>query len=247
MKNILNVKNIYASIGGKQILKNVSFDISENEILGLVGGSGSGKSTAAKVITGLLKPDSGSIELYGRKLSGKRSREECGSIQMVFQNPESSLNPKYKIGKILADAMSFQLRLSREETAKRSADLIRRMELPEDTLYRYPGSFSGGQKQRIALARALSVEPDLIIADEPTSSLDVSIQLRMLDLIKEIKEERGLSILFISHDLGVINYLCDRVAVMKDGRIIETGDRGSFFEAPKTEYGRELLSSVPRI
>ena len=134
--------------------------------------------------------------------------------------------------------------MSRDEIESKCLSLIKRMELPQDTLSRYPKSFSGGQKQRIALARALCVEPELLIADEPTSSLDVSVQLNMLELIKELKEERGLGILFISHDLGVINYLCDNVAVMKKGRIVEMQSKERFFRHPETDYGTELLDSV---
>ncbi len=245
MSALLEVKNIYVSYGGRQILKNISIDLKKNEILGLVGESGSGKSTTAKVITGLITPDSGEIYLSGKLLKGRRSRETSRRMQMVFQNPDSSLNPKYRIGEILYDAMHFHFRdMKREEIRERCEELIHSLELPEDALERYPKSFSGGQKQRIALARALCVEPDILIADEPTSSLDVTVQLKMLELIKDIQKRQGLSILFISHDLGVINYLCDRVAVMKDGEIVEYTDKESFFRAPTTEYGRELLESV---
>ena len=164
---------------------------------------------------------------------------------MVFQNPDSSLNPKYRIGEILYDAMHFHFKdMSRAEIKRKCTELIQGLELPEDTLERYPKSFSGGQKQRIALARALSVEPEILIADEPTSSLDVTVQLRLLELIKKIQRERGLTILFISHDLGVINYLCDSVALMKNGEIVEHADKETFFRSPATEYGRELLASV---
>lgn len=246
MAKLLEVKNIYASYGAEQILKDVSIDIDKNEILGLVGESGSGKSTAARVITGLITPSAGKVLLDGEELHRKRDKSVCRRMQMVFQNPESSLNPKYRIGDILADAMSFHFaNMSRDEIREKSEELVKRMELPQDTLSRYPRSFSGGQKQRIALMRALCVEPELLIADEPTSALDVSVQLRMLKLIKEIQMERSLGILFISHDLGVINYLCDKVAVMKEGQIVESGSREEFFRCPKTAYGKELLDSVP--
>ena len=248
MSKLLELKNIYASYAGARVLENVSIAIEKNEILGLVGESGSGKSTTAKVVTGLLKPDSGSVIFNAKELTGKRDKDICRRIQMVFQNPEGSLNPKYKIGDILYDAMHFHFRdMSREEIESKCLSLIKRMELPQDTLSRYPKSFSGGQKQRIALARALCVEPELLIADEPTSSLDVSVQLNMLELIKELKEERGLGILFISHDLGVINYLCDNVAVMKKGRIVEMQSKERFFRHPETDYGKELLDSVAKI
>lgn len=245
MSALLEVKNIYVSYGDRQILKDVSIDLKKNEILGLVGESGSGKSTTARVITGLITPDSGSICLSGKELSRRRDRETCRRLQMVFQNPDSSLNPKYRIGDILYDAMHFHFKdMSRAEIKRKCTELIQGLELPEDTLERYPKSLSGGQKQRIALARALSVEPEILIADEPTSSLDVTVQLRLLELIKKIQRERGLTILFISHDLGVINYLCDSVALMKNGEIVEHADKETFFRSPATEYGRELLVSV---
>ena len=245
MSALLEVKNVYVSYGGRQILKNISIDLKKSEILGLVGESGSGKSTTARVITGLITADSGSIYLSGKELKGRRGRGTCRRMQMVFQTPDSSLNPKYSVGELLYDAMHFHFRdMKREEIREKSVELIRRLELPEDTLERYPKSFSGGQKQRIALARALCVEPEILIADEPTSSLDVTVQLKMLELIREIQKKQGLSILFISHDLGVINYLCDRVAVMKDGEIAECADKEDFFKAPATEYGRELLESA---
>ena len=245
MSKLLELKNIHVSYAGARVLEDVSIAIEKNEILGLVGESGSGKSTTAKVVTGLLKPDSGSVIFNGKELTGKRDKDICRRIQMVFQNPEGSLNPKYKIGEILYDAMHFHFHdMSRDEIESKCLSLIKRMELPQDTLSRYPKSFSGGQKQRIALARALCVEPELLIADEPTSSLDVSVQLNMLELIKELKEERGLGILFISHDLGVINYLCDNVAVMKKGRIVEMQSKERFFRHPETDYGTELLDSV---
>ena len=248
MSEILEVKNIYASYGDKDILKNVSFDLEKGSVLGLVGESGSGKSTMARVITGLITPASGSICLMGRELTGRRDRACCRSIQMVFQNPDSSLNPKYSIGKMLYDAMHFHFRdMTAAEITDKSLRLMDDMELPGDILRRYPKSLSGGQKQRVALARALCVEPDILIADEPTSALDVTVQLKLLGLIREIQKKRELCILFISHDLGVINYLCDNVMVMKDGVILENTKKEEFFKAPKTEYAKRLLESVIEI
>lgn len=251
MENILSLKNIYASYPehpDRQVIRDLNLELGKGRILGLVGGSGSGKSTIAKVITGLLPADSGEILLEGKLLGTKRDPGEKKKIQMVFQNPGSSLNPRYKIGHILKSAMKLHFKdLSNTAILARCNELIERMELPADTLDRYPSSFSGGQKQRIALARALCLEPEILIADEPTSSLDVSVQLKMLKLIKEIQRERKLSILFITHDLGVVNYLCDTVAVLKDGSIAECSDTDEFFRHPDTQYGRQLLDSVPRI
>ena len=266
---LLEIRNIRASYKDFPALKDVSLKIKEHTVLGLVGESGSGKSTLAKVITGLLKEDEGEIFFEGESLMtghhtsghdkngafGRRmwshrfsqTRIQRQKIQMVFQNPEGSLNPKHTIGTILSDAMLFHKITDRAHVKEACQEWVRRMELPEDTLLRYPSSFSGGQKQRIALARALCVSPKLLIADEPTSALDVSVQQRILQLIKELKQEMGLTILFISHDMGVIYDICDEVAVMKDGRIEEIGKKEEFFANPKTEYGKQLLDSVPKL
>lgn len=248
---LLEIRNIQASYKEYPALNNVSLDIKKNTVLGLVGESGSGKSTLAKVITGLLQADTGEVVFDGEILYSKKKhlhrKQQCKQIQMVFQNPEGSLNPKHTIEKILSDAMLFHKVTDRVHVKEKCQEWVQRMELPEDTLSRFPSSFSGGQKQRIALARALCVSPKFLIADEPTSALDVSVQLRMLQLIKELKREMGLTILFISHDMGVIYDICDEVAVMKDGKIEETGEKEAFFENPKTEYGKLLLDSVPTL
>ena len=248
---LLEIRNIQASYKEYPALNNVSLDIKKNTVLGLVGESGSGKSTLAKVITGLLQADTGEVVFDGEMLYSKKKhlhrKQQCKQIQMVFQNPEGSLNPKHTIEKILSDAMLFHKVTDRAHVKEKCQEWVQRMEFPEDTLSRFPSSFSGGQKQRIALARALCVSPKFLIADEPTSALDVSVQLRMLQLIKELKREMGLTILFISHDMGVIYDICDEVAVMKDGKIEETGEKEAFFANPKTEYGKLLLDSVPTL
>lgn len=247
MDTLLEIQNINASYKEYSALKNVSLKLKEHTALGLVGESGSGKSTLAKVITGLLKEDSGRILFEGEALGRKRSRAQCKNIQMVFQNPEGSLNPKHTVGRILSDAMLFHKITDAAHVKEACNEWIRRMELPGDTLTRYPASFSGGQKQRIALARALCVSPKLLIADEPTSALDVSVQQKILQLIKALQKEMGLTILFISHDLGVIYSVCDEIAVMREGQIEETGEKEVFFACPKTQYGKLLLDSVPRL
>ncbi len=247
MEPILELKHINAGYDGQQALFDVSLALPAHRIIGLVGESGSGKSTVARVIAGLLKPDSGQVLLHGAPLAGRRDRDTCRKIQMVFQNPEGSLNPRRKIGRTIADAMLFHGVARKEDVRQRCAELLRRMELPEDSAERLPRSFSGGQKQRIALARALCVGPELLIADEPTSALDVSVQRRMLDLIREVRQEGNLTVLFISHDLGVIRYLCDDVVVLRGGRVVEQDETGRFFAAPQTEYARTLLDSVPRL
>ena len=246
MDRILEIKNLCAFYGERQVLYDVSLDLERHRALGLVGESGSGKSTLARAVTGLLRDYSGDIFFEGELQGRKRTKEFYRKVQMVFQNPDASLNPKHRIGTILTDGMVVQ-GTGRQEAVEACRALVRRMELPEDTLDRYPRSFSGGQKQRIALARALCTEPELLILDEPTSALDVSVQKKMLELINEIRRERDLTILFISHDLGVINAVCDDIAVLKGGKLEETGTCESFFKSPETEYGRQLLSAVPRI
>ena len=243
---MLEIRNLCAFYGDTQALFNVDLDLERHHALGLVGESGSGKSTLARAVTGLLKDCTGEIVFEGKVQKGKRSATFCRKVQMVFQNPDASLNPKHRIGTILTDGMVIQ-GIPRQRAMDACRELIAKLELPEDTLDRYPRSFSGGQKQRIALARALCTEPELLILDEPTSALDVSVQKKMLELINEIRRERDLTVLFISHDLGVINAVCDDIAVLKDGKLVETGECASFFTSPKTDYGRQLLSAVPRI
>ncbi|MGN0372705.1 MAG: ABC transporter ATP-binding protein [Enterocloster sp.] len=251
MDHVMELKHIDASYGGTLVLRDVNLKLERYRTVGLVGESGSGKSTIARVMTGLLKPDKGEILLEGSVISGgegrqkRRSRDVCRRIQMVFQNPEASLNPKYSIGRILSDAMLFHQVTDRAHVTERCREWVQLMHLPEDTLERYPRSFSGGQRQRIALARALCVEPQILIADEPTSALDVSVQLEILKLMERLRKELELTILFISHDLGVIHYLCDEVAVMKQGEILEYGAKEDFFSHPQTEYGCQLLNAVP--
>ena len=246
MENLLQLTGIRASYEGQEVLHGIDLNLPRHRILGLVGESGSGKSTLARVITGLLPADAGEMIFAGEPLGVNRPRELRRRMQMVFQNPEGSLNPRHTIGRTLTDAMCFH-GVPRGEARERAAGWMRRMELPEDSLERYPSAFSGGQKQRIALARALAVEPELLIADEPTSALDVSVQLAMLERMKQLQEETGLTVLFISHDLGVIAHICDEVAVMRRGEIVERAETTAFFRAPQTAYGRELLDAVPAV
>jgi len=243
----LEVNSCSVWYGSYKALDCIHIQIEKNKTLGLVGESGSGKSTLARTIAGLIIPQTGEIVLESQKLAERRTREQHRKIQMVFQNPDSSLNPKLTVRQILSEPMLFHKIVTRGNVESRCRELLACVQLDSSALDAYPRAFSGGQRQRIALARALSIKPDVLIADEPTSALDVSVQLSILDLLKSIKKDLGLTMLCISHDLGVIYAVCDSVAVMKQGRIVETNTAETFFRHPETEYSRLLLSSVPRM
>ncbi|MGG1618756.1 ABC transporter ATP-binding protein [Paenibacillus sp. NRS-1782] len=247
MKTALRIENITVAYGKFTALDQVSLELQERTTLGLVGESGSGKSTLARVIAGLIAPDEGRIMLGSQVLGKRRNREQHKRIQMVFQNPDSSLNPKHTIRQILAEPLLFHKIVDRAQVDKRCRELLTRVHIAESALGRFPHEFSGGQRQRIAIARALSVEPSILIADEPTSALDVSVQRSMLELLSTLKSELNLTMLFISHDLGVINAISDIVAVMRQGKLVEINPKEKFFSRPETAYSQELLSAVPKM
>lgn len=235
-------------VGNVRAVDGIDFDIRRGETIGLVGESGCGKSTAATTLLRLEEPTEGEVIFDGEDITTydktqlKNFRREA---QMIFQNPDSSFDPRMSVGESIAEPLRIHgigPRSRREEIA---ADLLERVGMDGDDIYRYPHEFSGGQKQRIALARALVVNPRLIVADEPVSALDVSIQAEVLNLINDVQEEFGLSILFISHDMGVIREVCDRVAVMYLGKIVEVAPTETLFEDPQHPYTRALLSSIP--
>lgn len=232
MKKILEVKHVSASYKDekeeKQVLKDISLEVRENEILGLVGESGCGKSTLSKVILGFVKPDSGEI-IHRSKMP-----------QMIFQDPFSSLNPSKRISWILEEPLRMQ-KLPKEERKKKVLEMAEKVGLSQEHLNRFPKELSGGQRQRVSIAAALIQGAKFIIADEPVSALDVTIQRQIMELMVKLQEEMELSILFISHDLNVIYQMCDRVLVMKDGQILEEGETEALFDDPKTEYTKELL------
>ncbi|OMF25114.1 ABC transporter ATP-binding protein [Paenibacillus sp. FSL H8-0259] len=243
----LQVRDLTFRYGGFTALDHIQLDLEQHTTLGLVGESGSGKSTLARVIAGLIAPDEGQILLGSQELRKKRSREQHKKIQMIFQNPDASLNPKHSIRQILSEALLFHRIVDRSQVETRSKELLGRVQLEARSLDKYPHEFSGGQRQRIAIARALSVEPSLLIADEPTSALDVSVQRSVLELFHTLKAELNLTVLFISHDLGVIHAVSDTVAVMRQGKLVEINTKDQFFIRPEHEYSRELLSAVPKM
>jgi len=229
-------------------LNNVSISIKKGETLAIVGESGSGKSTLARCLLQLLSLDQGELFFKGKNLTtldeeGKKYLKR--HIQMVFQDPYASLNPRMKIAEILEEGLLIHDLGNKIVRDKKMRDMIKKVGLDVSDLNKYPHQFSGGQRQRIGIARALIVEPELVICDEPVSALDVSIQAQILLLLKELQKELGLSYLFISHDLRVVRHMADSIAVMHQGKIVEQGSIKGIYEKPKANYTRELLNAIP--
>jgi oligopeptide/dipeptide ABC transporter ATP-binding protein len=230
----------------------VSFRIARGEVMALVGESGCGKSTVAKTIARIYRPTGGKIRIEGEDIAGYGVRELLpvrSRMQMIFQDPYASLNPRQRVRDIVAEPLLEQTAgaAARREVAERTLALLAKVGLNTEHAGRYPHQFSGGQRQRIGIARALSVNPGLIIADEPVSALDVSIQAQILNLMMDLRDEFGLAYLFISHDLSVVHHIADRVGVMYLGFLVETGPREHIFSAPRHPYTRALLSAAPSI
>ncbi|MDQ7032212.1 MAG: ATP-binding cassette domain-containing protein [Desulfonauticus sp.] len=229
-----------------KVLTDVSFEIKQGDVLGLVGESGSGKSTLGKIIVGLESQDQGTIVFRGQALSSPRKARPL-EMQMVFQDPLASLNPRHKIQTILEEPLKLNTNYSeskRKQIVKKWLDIVK---LPQESLNRYPHQFSGGQRQRIVLARAFILEPKLVVLDEPVSSLDVSIQAQLLKFLQHIQQIKKMTYIFISHDLAVVKYLANKIAIIYKGHIVEQGLSSEIFIHPKHPYSQMLLEAVPRL
>ena len=249
--SVRHLSKTYAAPGGRtvQAVSDVSLDLAPGEVLGIVGESGCGKSTLGRAILRLIEPSAGTVRFDGQDftaLRGAALKAARARAQIIFQDPFGSLNPRHSVGHILAEPLIVHGRGDRAARAARVAELLALVGLPPDAAARYPHEFSGGQRQRIAIARALALDPALIVADEAVSALDVSIQSQIINLIAGLRRRFGLSILFISHDLSVIRHVSDRIAVMYLGRIVETGPAAQVMEAPRHPYTQALLSAIPR-
>ncbi|MBK9017281.1 MAG: ABC transporter ATP-binding protein [Saprospiraceae bacterium] len=227
----------------------VSFEVFEGETLGLVGESGSGKTTLGRSILNLINPTSGEVVFRGKNILQQAENEWFSTrkeLQIIFQDPYSSLNPRQPIGLALTEPMQVHdLFASEKMRRERAVELLETVGLEASHFWRFPSEFSGGQRQRICIARALALEPKLIICDEAISSLDVTVQTQVLDLLQVLQKKHGLTYIFISHDLSVVRLISDRIAVMKDGKIVEIGTTSEVFSQPKSEYTRQLLDAMP--
>jgi len=253
---VLSVKNlsktfVVRSLDGKlfhnKALQQVSFDLEKGKSLGVVGESGSGKSTLLKIILRLLDYDSGHVSFEGHdlsKLNGKSDKIFRKRVQPVFQDPHSSLNPRMTLLRSIAEPLKLHTTLRGYRLQERVVELLHSVDLPNSFLYRYPHELSGGQKQRVCVARAIALNPSLLILDEPTSALDVSVQAQVLNLIKDLQEVFNFTLVMVTHDLPVVSYMCDELIVMKNGKIVEAGKTDSVVGSPSQEYTKKLIDSV---
>lgn len=251
---LLSVKDLEVTFGGGKktfvAVDNVSFDIYKGETFSLVGESGSGKTTIGRAIVRINDTSNGDIIFEGKKINGKLSRKEehdvVRNIQMIFQDPAASLNERATVDYIISEGLiNFKLYDSEEDRLRKVEEMIKRVGLLPEHLTRYPHEFSGGQRQRIGIARALVMDPKLVVADEPISALDVSIRAQVLNLLKELQEDKGLTYLFVAHDLSVVRFISDRIAVIHQGVIVELAETEELFKNPLHPYTQSLLSAVP--
>ena len=253
---LLSVRGLAKYFGGTgfaggppvRAVDDISFDVGRGEVVGLVGESGSGKTTIGRSVLRLVEPSAGEVMFDGKdltRLSAGEMRRSRRRMQYVFQDPFASLSPRMTIGQILTEGLAIQGIGTRLERIEKAEAALANVELPPESIDRYAHEFSGGQRQRIGIARALVLEPDLIVADEPVSALDVSIQAQIVNLLRDLQVRLGLTMLFISHDLAVVEYICDRVIVLYLGRIMEIAPSARLYAAPKHPYTRALLSAIP--
>ena len=244
---VLEAQGLAKSFDGVPAVKGASFKLAKGRTLGLVGESGSGKTTLGLLVTRLHEPSGGGLRLHGNDAHAVPRLAFKRKVQIVFQNPYASLNPRFSIGAILTEPMRLH-GIGADEAERRAlaVELLEKVGLPESALHRYPHEFSGGQRQRIAIARALSLKPELLICDEAVSALDVSIQAQLLNLLRDLQDQTAMSYLFISHDLAVVKGMADEVMVMKDGEIVEHAGTEEIYSEPKHPYTRALLASIPR-
>ena len=245
---LLSVRGLGKRYGRVTIVEDIGFDLHRGEVLGLVGESGSGKTTIARAALRLIEPDAGTVLFDGQDIATMKPaalRPLRARIQYVFQDPYASLSPRMTVGEILTEGLRIQGIGPAALRRERALEALSQVELPADSIDRYAHEFSGGQRQRIGIARALALRPDLIVADEPVSALDVSIQAQVINLLRDLQQRLGLAMLFISHDLAVVEYLCDRVIVLYLGRIMETAPGEALYATPQHPYTRALLAAVP--
>lgn len=238
-------------VGMIKAVDGISFDVPRKKTVGLVGESGSGKTTTGRAIARLVPVNSGSIRYNGQDLVGLSGRDFFAyrkKIQLIFQDPYSSLNPRMTVYHIIAEPLDIHFKhLTKPEKADRVADILEKVGLSKDCMQRYPHQFSGGQRQRIGIARALVIEPEFIVCDEPVSALDVSVQARIVNLLQDLQEQLGLTYLFISHDLAVIEHISDEVIVMTEGKIVEQASAADIYSRPQHPYTIRLLEAVPQL
>jgi len=251
MKNeLFKIAGLSKHYGSVRAVDNVSFDILPGETLGLVGESGSGKTTLGRLILHLISPTSGKVFYNSRnifRMTGSRLRGLRQELSIIFQDPYTSLNPRMKIGDIIGEPLEVHKMASKPVIKKRVDELLHLVSLPSEFAFRFPHELSGGERQRVGIARALSTNPKFIVADEPVSSLDVAVQAQILKLLVNLKSKLNLTLLFIAHDLMVVQNLADRVLVMKSGKIVESGPAKQVFTKPSHSYTKLLLASTPRI
>jgi peptide/nickel transport system ATP-binding protein len=235
-----------------EAVRDVSFDVDKGETFALVGESGSGKSTVARMLVGLMSPDQGGVTIDGTSITGKASRSEQRALrrrmQMIFQDPYASLNPRWRVGRIIAEPMlALGVVPTSAEAASETARLLTLVGMSAGDMRRYPHEFSGGQRQRIAIARALAARAEFIVCDEPTSALDVSVQAQILNLMRDLQQELGLTYVLISHNLAVVRHMAGRIGVMHAGRLVEVQPARQLFRTPQNDYTRMLIGSVPQM